>query len=198
MFLFCGTVTRKRHCTGIKTTMVNLRMKTPPGSAQKFTTTPDVAGLHDRLRVMRRQEGSSYRCENYIGRRSREICHRVGSHCDKEEIDVVCRKVMCEWSYRIVDHFRGDREIVAIAFSCLDRFVDRCSCDRTAFKLAAITCLYVSIKAFGRKHISIKSLAKLSRGEFDSDHIAEMERIIFRPSSGGSTRPLQGPSSRNI
>ena len=97
-----------------------------------------------------------------------------------EMIDAVCREKMCEWSYRVCDHFHTGREIVAISFSYLDRFVDKCSCDRTAFKLAAMTTLYLATKIFNSKQITIRSLAELSRGEFEMAHISEMEVIILQ------------------
>jgi hypothetical protein len=51
------------------------------------------------------------------------------------DVDESCREKMCEWSYRICDHFNTSREIVAIAFNYLDRFNDVTRCDRTAFKI---------------------------------------------------------------
>jgi hypothetical protein len=43
-----------------------------------------------------------------------------------------------------------------------------------------MTALYISTKLFNPKMISIGSLAELSRGEFEIEHIAEMERIILK------------------
>jgi Cyclin, N-terminal domain/Cyclin, C-terminal domain len=112
-------------------------------------------------------------------------------------VDATCREKMCEWSYRVCDHFHTPREIVAFSMSFLDRFVDRryssdcrdgatttsvsasCCCDRTTFKLASMTTLYLATKVFNGKQISIGTLAELSRGEFDVAHIAEMERSIL-------------------
>jgi hypothetical protein len=60
-----------------------------------------------------------------------------------------------------------------MSFSFLDRFVNLCSCDRSAlFMLAA--------KVNGAHAISIHSLAKLSRDEFEISHISEMETIILQ------------------
>jgi len=87
---------------------------------------------------------------------------------------------MALWSYRIVDHFDGDREIVAIAFNYLDRFLNLCSCDRSAFKLAAITSLYLATKLFSTTYISSSSLALLSKGEFDEENLKEMEDILLK------------------
>jgi hypothetical protein len=68
-----------------------------------------------------------------------------------------------------------------MSFSFLDRFVNLCSCDRSAlFMLAAMTTLYLAAKVNGAHAISIHSLAKLSRDEFEISHISEMETIILQ------------------
>jgi Cyclin, N-terminal domain/Cyclin, C-terminal domain len=121
-----------------------------------------------------------------------------GQHETAALVDATCREKMCEWSYRVCDHFHTPREIVAFSMSFLDRFVDRryssnsghctaaaaaaaagCDFDRTGFKLAAMTTLYLATKVFNGKQISIGTLAELSRGEFEVAHIAEMERVIL-------------------
>jgi Cyclin, N-terminal domain len=95
------------------------------------------------------------------------------------DVDESCREKMCEWSYRICDYFQTSREIVAIAFSYLDRFNDSTRCDRTAFKLASMTCLYIATKVFHNKQLSVLTLVELSRNEFTTTHIIQMERIIL-------------------
>jgi hypothetical protein len=142
----------------------------------------------DRAKVMIHQDKLSYSCADYLGRRSgKEISNCTLSELaepdlqmDLDNVDAVCREKMCEWSYRVCDHFQTGREIVAISFSYLDRFVDRCSCDRSAFKLAAMTTLYMATKIFGAHRVTISSLAELSRGEFEMSHISEMEGIILQ------------------
>ena len=134
-----------------------------------------------------RQE-ASYSCGDYLGKQHREAHsglednkpQEVGLNADPNAVDASCREKMCEWSYRVCDHFKVPRNIVAVAFSFLDRFVNRCSCDRTAFKLASMTALYMATKVFNGKQLSIVTLAELSRGEFDVSHISEMEMIMLR------------------
>lgn len=138
----------------------------------------DVAAFRDRFEVMKRQYWSKYSCRDYILRRDLERLN-ADTGVDDDTVDIVCREHMCEWANRIVDHFHGSREIVAISLSYLDRFLDRCCCDRAVFKLASITSLYIATKLNSRKHISMKSLAALSRGEFGVENIAEMECIIL-------------------
>jgi Cyclin, N-terminal domain/Cyclin, C-terminal domain len=127
----------------------------------------------DRLSVMVKQE-AAYTSKDYMGRRRRRT-----EILQDEEVDPACREKMCEWSYKVCDHFNVSREIVAFAFSFLDRFIDKCSCDRTAFKLASMTCLYISTKMLNMKQISLASLSELSRKEFAPEHLAQMERIIL-------------------
>lgn len=154
---------------------MSLRMK--PSHSEKLAGYDDAL---DNLDVMTAQD-SIYKTRDYISRRrQREALDPVISPLSPDEaVDPACREKMCEWSYRICDHFHANREIVAFAFSFLDRFIDRCSCDRTAFKLAAMTSLYIATKMLNVKQISIGSLAELSRGEFQPEHVAQMERIIL-------------------
>jgi len=164
--------------------ILSLRMRAPSAGFQAEGVSEATA--IDSLVAMMEQE-AVYRCRDYVHRRSnRKASDRdspVGDlpACPSDEvIDALCREKMCEWSYRVCDHFNTNREIAAFAFSFLDRFVDRCSCDRTAFKLASMTTLYMATKMLNAKHISLCSLAELSRGEFEMAHIAEMERIILQ------------------
>lgn len=139
----------------------------------------------DKLAVMTSQD-REYRCRDYFGRRgaakSMQTQSPTSAQLDpiEDTPDNICREKMVEWSYRVCDHFHTKRDIVAYAFSFLDRFVDRCQCDRKAFKLAAMTALYMSTKIFNQQQMSLGSISELSRGEFAIEHIAEMESIILQ------------------
>ena len=164
---------------------------TSSGVTALATEIPDSCYHSDRVKAMLEQSDSMYMCSDYIGRRStkeRTPCHRPTDEIpsspevsmEHDKVDTVCREKMCEWSYRVCDHFQTGREIVAVSFSYLDRFVDKCSCDRNAFKLAAMTTLYMANKIYGGPHtLSIGALAELSRGEFEKSHITDMEVIIL-------------------
>lgn len=142
---------------------------------------PNYDEALDSLETMIMQDSSeAYRCRDYLGRRANAMAVSQEPCLNQEEmIDDSCREKMVEWCYKVSDHFGISREICAFTISLLDRFVDRCSCDRTAFKLAAMTCLYIATKLFNGKQLSVASLADLSRGEFMPEHIAQMERIIL-------------------
>jgi hypothetical protein len=139
------------------------------------------------LAVLRSQE-SAYRCRNYFELGARPERRYIGSRQDEyfahpdQMIDTECREKMCEWCYRMCDcgAFPCSREMVAVAFSYLDRFMEHCLCDRASFKLAVITSFYIATKIQCPAQLSISSLVELSRGEFDSRDIIDMERDILK------------------
>lgn len=113
------------------------------------------------------------------------------------------RRKICQWSFRVIDHFRLDREVVAAGMNILDRFLaahgskSGCRCpacrqrsmDSSTYQLAAMCSLYIAIKAHTdtgddedasrRKHFKLSSLADLSRGMFRPSAIVSMERTIL-------------------
>jgi Cyclin, N-terminal domain len=96
------------------------------------------------------------------------------------QIDEYCREQIVEWSYRVVDYFRIDREVVAVSLSFLDRFLASCRCDRTSFKLAATTTLHLAVKLlYPCKLSDLGILSDLSRGEFDMKDVCGMESHIL-------------------
>jgi hypothetical protein len=75
------------------------------------------------------------------------------------------RRKICEWCYKVVDHFRIDREVVGVALNFFDRYLvvhksddgsknaNTCRCpscqralDSSTFQLGAMTALYLAIK----------------------------------------------------
>jgi hypothetical protein len=171
--------------------LTSLRMKTSSHSEAACKIDPDDA--IDFLHAMISKE-KVYKCRDYLGRGGAKVVQRdvffeLGLECAPLEIEditgivsrgIISREKMCEWTYRVCDYFQMNREIVAISFSFLDRFLDRYTCDRTVLKLASMTTLFMATKLFNAKQISISSLAALSRGEFKMSDLAEMERIILR------------------
>jgi len=148
-----------------------------------------------RIAILRRQETTTYRCQDYMG----HVHCQVKDHCSTDSqfrnlneslsccdelpsIDEDCRKKMIDWSFRVADHFHADRGLVSISTNYLDRFLSKYYCDRTSFKLAALTTLYMTAKIHGvrnRSLIPLTTLVQLSDGEFDSDHVSKMEGIIL-------------------
>mmetsp|Transcript_5695 Transcript_5695/g.7004 ORF Transcript_5695/g.7004 Transcript_5695/m.7004 type:complete len:334 (+) Transcript_5695:68-1069(+) len=151
---------------------------------------PSVSASCERCHVVRqigammKKEASVYKCNDYVLSHKLEkiTMSRIKTSDPSQDfiVDDICRQKMCEWSYRIVDHFGGSRELVAISQNYVDRFLDRFRCDCTAYKLASITALYLAVKVHNRKPFSMTSLADLSRGEFLVEDIAEMENVLLK------------------
>lgn len=102
------------------------------------------------------------------------------------------RERICEWYYQVVDHFNINREIVNIATSYMDRYLNVCSetnqtVDEKRFQLLAMTCLFLSLKIHEYNILlipSTKSLMetvfKLSRmGEDDSLSLERMKEMEY-------------------
>lgn len=149
--------------------------------------------LPDRFAVMRRQESTIYRNEDYLsqerqmhqeqhesrGRKS-STASSDDSASSNSSVNEVWREKICEWSYQVVDHFDFNREIVSISLSYLDRFLSTRPVNKKIFQLAAMTTLYLAIKLNEQGTLKMSSLIELSRGYFMVEHIAAMEEAILR------------------
>lgn len=151
--------------------------------------------LVDNLHAMMRQERTGkYTCTDYLSltpwhQNIYQMSKKTHSHFDQTHphahgtntrIDEYCRVQIVEWSFRVVDYFRIDREVVAVSLSFLDRFLANCRCDRTSFKLAATTTLHLAVKLlYPCKLADLGILSDLSRGEFDMRDVSEMEARIL-------------------
>lgn len=155
----------------------------------EHTAVLDREEILDRLFVMRQQEQTSYVCADYLAdeKSYEEEQDAVKQPCGDGErkkggLDAFCREQIVEWSFRVADYFRINRECVAVSVSYLDRFLSTCRCDRPTFKLAATTCLYMSVKlneSHTVKPDMLTVLSDLSRGEFNTEHIIDMEKILL-------------------
>lgn len=142
------------------------------------------------LALVRQEETGKYSCLDYLN----SISWRQGpiprlnkpqvdipSKVTNTHIDEYCREQIVEWSFRVVDYFRIDREVVAVSLSFLDRFLAKHRCDRASFKLAATTTLHLAVKLlYPCKLVDLGILSDLSRGEFDMRDVAEMEGVVLR------------------
>lgn len=145
--------------------------------------------LEENLQALLKQEASgSYACTDYLSmktfernvydfiKKDRCSMHQQGD----ARIDEFCREQIVEWSFRVVDYFRIDREVVAVSISFLDRFLATCQCDRSTFKLAATTTLHLAVKLLHPCKLGdLGILSDLSRGEFDMYDVSEMESHIL-------------------
>jgi hypothetical protein len=147
------------------------------------------------VRAMRKQEESHYRVENYF--RRAKIPSPSHSNADAMDVDTItevfadeaidpeCRFRMAEWCYQIADFCGYKRETVAIAISCLDRFIiskgidHEMYRDRSQFQLASMVCFYSSVKIHEHEAMGVGLVAKLSRGAFQAKEIEEMEATML-------------------
>jgi len=161
--------------------MIQLQLTLKPLPSGAFTFESEKIYIVQTIQTMMRKETTVYKCNDHVLSYNLEKLSIPRADAFQDfMVDDSCRQKMCEWCYRIVDHFNGSRELVAIAQNYLDRFLDQYRCDCTAYKLAAITSLYLAVKIYNRKPISSKSLASLSNGEFLVEDIAEMEDMILK------------------
>lgn len=143
------------------------------------------------IRAMRMQEATKYKIENYFAlQKAATACSDTmevdptGSNGLDIPIDAECRFRMSEWCFQIVDFCSFKRETVAIAMSCLDRFLVTESgreayLDRNKFQLAAMVSLYSCVKIHEQEAMDPNLMATLSRGVFTPDEIELMEAKIL-------------------
>lgn len=133
------------------------------------------------LNASRRREASYYLRTR---ERRKQPCgpSQVAADLESNRVESFCRERMCDWCYNVCDSdvVRWDREMVAVAFSYVDAYLDGTSCDRVEYKLLALTSLYIATKILSKEEISLKSLAELCRGEFVIQDIQAMERSILQ------------------
>ena len=168
-----------------------------------------VEDVIDRVRVMRRQEDTSYLYHTYLP--SNDPFMDTG---DARGINVVWREKICQWSYNVVDQyvilrvpqlinaslslvnetnskqylitfilrsFELSREVVAVSLSLFDRYFATLgnTYHGNVALLASLTTLHIAIKLYDTKKIKLNTLVNLSRGQFTSRDIEMMEWTIL-------------------
>ena len=167
--------------TPIRPAALNLRMKR--SARRQHIPRDDLDLVADKVAVMTHLELTSYRCGDYLcdnGFSRSGYPHCFPRHRHIVALDAQARKKMIDWCFRIVDHFGMNREMVATATSTLDLFVSKFQCDKTKFKLAAMTSLYMATKIHDKEQLQLEKLAALSKGEFTMHDIVQMEAKILQ------------------
>lgn len=139
----------------------------------------------ERLNVMKRQESTHYKIQDYLAPEwqaglvaSAAAGGSWGDGNNDDESSVSSshleswRSKMCEWCYRVVDHYGLARESVAVAMNILDRYVSKSVVSDTNYTLATVAAIQIAIK--------VVSPVKLSMGivtyeQFPVDDIISME-----------------------
>jgi hypothetical protein len=153
-----------------------------------MTSAPDSDFVLATIEAMRWQEETGYKAHNYLYQQMPETPSMNGPQDvfspESAPVDVECRFRMSEWCYQIVDFCKFRRDSVAIAMSCLDRFL--CSpagreifLDRSKFQLAAMTALYSTVKIHEPEAMDPNLIASLSRGVFNTDQVEAMEVVML-------------------
>lgn len=159
-----------------------------------------IGEVADRLKVMQRQECTSYKSRDYIDdsssssscsppprRRRRRQDEELQERKRDHNIDRDCRAKMSEWCYQVSDFCKFQRETVAIGMNYLDRFLatsspraQRALRDKKEFQLVAMTTLYIAIKLFEPLAMDAGLLSQISHGCYTESEIVEMEQVILK------------------
>jgi hypothetical protein len=138
------------------------------------------------LLVMRMQEETSYAiAPDYLHQHQPPVNIAKGPlGTTGLPVDAECRFKMAEWKHQVIDFCKFQRETAAISMSYLDRFLAtpggvEARNNRKIFQLAAMACLYTSIKINEPEAVDPKTVAGLSRGAHTEQQVEAMERKIL-------------------
>ena len=89
------------------------------------------AHLSKQIETMILKASTVYKCNDYIKsyrlKKASILYQSKAADSSQKDfnVDGYCRQKMCEWSYRIVDHLNGRRQLVQISQNFVDRFLDQ-------------------------------------------------------------------------
>ena len=141
-------------------------------------------------------EGSSKEIEHKMHRMT-IVTNRMLTSKGQQVTDVACREKMAMWTFQVVDYCNLNRHTAELAMRMMDRFLSQnndtasprnastsiaqeCLVDRKKYQLAAMTCLYTSIKINEAKFLDPDIIASLSRGMATPAKVVQMEGHILR------------------
>lgn len=128
--------------------------------------------IEDILRVMRKQESTTYRRFDYLATQM-DVSDRV--------VDGSWRQRIVEWMYGVVDHCNLRRDSVAVAAYYLDlSLINGLVVSRREFQLAAMTALQLAIKLYDSTLVKLDSMVKLGRGLFNEQDVIDMEAKMLK------------------
>ena len=156
--------------------------------------------LPEMFSVMKEQEVSSYKVEDYLNPNyqvpraapgdlmcmppdagpATSSTHSVGTNSSAAGVNEDWRGKICEWSYQVIDHFDYDREIVAVSVHYLDRYLCQRPVNKRTFQLCAMTTLFMACKLYDLNKLRMSAIIELSRGCFTEEHITAMEMSILK------------------
>lgn len=126
----------------------------------------------DRVRIMKNQEQLKYKYLRYAAINP--------THFPAVFLD--WRDKICNWNFSVIDHYGFNRKTVAISMDLFDRFMASRGniCDGNQAFLASLATLYIAIKLNEKKKISLSTITKLSKGQYEAKDIEKMEFEILR------------------
>ena len=127
--------------------------------------------LFENIVAMKLAENSSYLHRSYFN-----------GNDDYSAEFPIWRENICNWKYSIIDHFKLSRRTVAVSMNIFDRFLATL-CNKCGMKealLISLSALFVSIKIHEPTGIRVCILSDLSRNQFSSKEIKEMELKILQ------------------
>jgi hypothetical protein len=93
------------------------------------------------------------------------------------------RRLVCDWMYRVVDHYSLERETIPIGMSYFDRYIAKHPIDcssKERCQLISVTSLYIAVKLYDiRRKDTIEFFSKLSGDRFSTSDIQAMEQKIL-------------------
>mmetsp|Transcript_4694 Transcript_4694/g.6097 ORF Transcript_4694/g.6097 Transcript_4694/m.6097 type:complete len:329 (+) Transcript_4694:129-1115(+) len=161
-----------------------------------------MADLVDQLEVMFIQEVSSYKTVDYLAPGFQHHLEASQKRSQAQDPNILTepfsgesstssggsssggitemwREKICEWYYKVIDHFDFSREIVSMAMHYLDRYLVRRVVNKRVFQLAAMSALLLAIKLNAPSKLSMSSMIELSRGYFTVKQMEAMEKSIM-------------------
>jgi hypothetical protein len=152
------------------------------------------------LQGMQHRESKYQPSQNYVAQHE-AVVPIVSSSSSK--VNMECRDILCSWCFRVVDHFRKPRHVVASAMSFLDRFSSKhADCARGTYQLVAITSLYLALKLEEGGRIRDSDyrsqhdlcyrdvLAHLTNDGITFKHILKMEIVLLQTFGFYTNPPL--------
>ena len=151
---------------------LQLRGETVTTSSASTKSPQQFEDAVDRILTMRKME-TSYSFQSFL----QQQCLAI----KPSPMSDTWRSKVTQWAFNVVDHFSLSREVVAVSMGIFDRYLATQGnvCSGNMVLLTSLTTLHLAIKFHETKRVKSSILANLSRGQFDTTHIDEMELKIL-------------------
>jgi len=152
--------------------------------------------LEEEVRALAERERLNEALHDYSALRKKAAMSVESAETRQEK---VWRERVTDWFYKVVDQVELERDMVYVAMNMLDRFLaviedtESYLRDQKKYRLAAMTCLLLSLKMCGSNAIGLGSLVKMSSGSVTQDQVLSCAKTIVRSLSW--TRPLATPAA---